>query len=71
MLVIGGGPGGYHAAFRAASHGISTAMVESMPADFGRYYIEAKAFGFFNHDRTPLPEHIDPNSPGWPGSIVG
>ncbi len=32
LLVIGGGPGGYHAAFRAASHGIQTAIVESMPA---------------------------------------
>ncbi len=32
LLVIGGGPGGYHAAFRAASHGIATTIVESMPA---------------------------------------
>ena len=32
LLVIGGGPGGYHAAFRAASHGIQTTIVESMPA---------------------------------------
>ena len=29
LLVIGGGPGGYHAAFRAASHGIRTTIVES------------------------------------------
>jgi len=28
LLVIGGGPGGYHAAFRAASHGIQTIIVE-------------------------------------------
>lgn len=32
LLVIGGGPGGYHAAFRAAAHGMQTAIVESMPA---------------------------------------
>lgn len=32
LLVIGGGPGGYHAAFRAASHGIPTTIVESMSA---------------------------------------
>ncbi len=31
LLVIGGGPGGYHAAFRAAQHGISTTIVERMP----------------------------------------
>jgi dihydrolipoamide dehydrogenase len=31
LLVIGGGPGGYHAAFRAASNGIQTTIVESMP----------------------------------------
>ena len=30
LLVIGGGPGGYHAAFRAAAHGIQTTIVESM-----------------------------------------
>jgi dihydrolipoamide dehydrogenase len=30
LLVIGGGPGGYHAAFRAASHGIETTIVELM-----------------------------------------
>ena len=29
LLVIGGGPGGYHAAFRAASHGIQTTIVEA------------------------------------------
>ncbi len=29
LLVIGGGPGGYHAAFRAASQGIHTTVVES------------------------------------------
>jgi len=32
LLVVGGGPGGYHAAFRAASHGIQTTIVETMPA---------------------------------------
>jgi dihydrolipoamide dehydrogenase len=32
LLIIGGGPGGYHAAFRAASHGIQTTIVETMPA---------------------------------------
>ena len=32
LLVIGGGPGGYHAAFRAASHGIATTIVESLPS---------------------------------------
>ncbi len=31
LLVIGGGPGGYHAAFRAASHGIQTTLVETTP----------------------------------------
>lgn len=31
LLVIGGGPGGYHAAFRAASQGIQTTIVEAMP----------------------------------------
>ncbi|MCH7807807.1 MAG: dihydrolipoyl dehydrogenase [Planctomycetes bacterium] len=31
LLVIGGGPGGYHAAFRAASHGIQTTIIEAMP----------------------------------------
>ena len=30
LLVIGGGPGGYHAAFRAAKNGIHTTIVESM-----------------------------------------
>ncbi|NOX59126.1 MAG: dihydrolipoyl dehydrogenase [Planctomycetes bacterium] len=29
LLVIGGGPGGYSAAFKAAAHGISTTIVES------------------------------------------
>jgi len=29
LLVIGGGPGGYHAAFRAASNGIETLLVEA------------------------------------------
>jgi len=32
LLIIGGGPGGYHAAFRAAQHGIQTTLVDSMPA---------------------------------------
>lgn len=32
LLVIGGGPGGYHAAFRAAENGIETILVESMGA---------------------------------------
>jgi len=32
LLVVGGGPGGYHAAFRAASHGIKTTIIESTPA---------------------------------------
>lgn len=31
LLIIGGGPGGYHAAFRAAQNGIQTTVVESMP----------------------------------------
>ena len=30
LLVIGGGPGGYHAAFRAAKNGVQTTIVESM-----------------------------------------
>lgn len=29
LLVVGGGPGGYHAAFRAASHGIATTIVDA------------------------------------------
>jgi len=29
LLVIGGGPGGYHAAFRAASNGIETLLIEA------------------------------------------
>ena len=32
LLVIGGGPGGYHAAFRAAQNGIQTMLAELMPA---------------------------------------
>jgi len=32
LLVLGGGPGGYHAAFRAADHGIQTTIVEMMPS---------------------------------------
>lgn len=32
LLVLGGGPGGYHAAFRAAEHGIQTTILEAMPA---------------------------------------
>ena len=32
LLVIGGGPGGYHAAFRAAENGIKTTVVEMMPS---------------------------------------
>ncbi|RME37743.1 MAG: dihydrolipoyl dehydrogenase [Planctomycetota bacterium] len=31
LLVIGGGPGGYHAAFRAAQHGIRTTIVDAEP----------------------------------------
>ncbi len=31
LLVLGGGPGGYHAAFRAAQNGIQTTILESMP----------------------------------------
>ncbi|MFQ5590765.1 MAG: dihydrolipoyl dehydrogenase [Phycisphaerae bacterium] len=31
LLVIGGGPGGYHAAFRAAANGIQTTIIDSMP----------------------------------------
>ncbi len=31
LLIIGGGPGGYHAAFRAANNGIHTTIVESSP----------------------------------------
>ncbi|HNQ21935.1 MAG TPA: dihydrolipoyl dehydrogenase [Phycisphaerae bacterium] len=30
LLVIGGGPGGYSAAFRAGAHGIQTTLIESM-----------------------------------------
>ncbi len=32
LLIIGGGPGGYHAAFRAAANKIQTTIVESMPS---------------------------------------
>ncbi len=32
LLIIGGGPGGYHAAFRAAANGIATTIVDSSPA---------------------------------------
>ncbi len=32
LLIIGGGPGGYSAAFKAAGHGIQTTIVESMDA---------------------------------------
>lgn len=32
LLIIGGGPGGYHAAFRAAANGISTTIVETSPS---------------------------------------
>lgn len=32
LLVLGGGPGGYHAAFRAAENGIQTTIVEMMPS---------------------------------------
>ena len=32
LLVIGGGPGGYSAAFRAAKHGMSTTIVEQRGA---------------------------------------
>ncbi len=35
LLVIGGGPGGYHAAFRAASHGIQTTIVDAEAAGLG------------------------------------
>jgi len=31
LLVIGGGPGGYHAAFRAAANGIATTIVDAEP----------------------------------------
>ena len=31
LLIIGGGPGAYHAAFQASSNGIQTTIVESMP----------------------------------------
>ena len=29
LLILGGGPGGYHAAFRAAAHGIQTTIVDA------------------------------------------
>ena len=29
LVIIGGGPGGYHAAFRAASHGIHTTIIDA------------------------------------------
>lgn len=32
LLILGGGPGGYHAAFRAAEHGIQTTIVDRLPA---------------------------------------
>ncbi len=32
LVVVGGGPGGYHAAFRASANGLRTTIVESMPA---------------------------------------
>lgn len=32
LLIIGGGPGGYTAAFKAAAHGIQTTVVEATPA---------------------------------------
>ncbi len=32
LLIIGGGPGGYHAAFRAAENKIQSTVVDSMPA---------------------------------------
>lgn len=32
LLVLGGGPGGYHAAFRAAQHGIQTTILEASPS---------------------------------------
>lgn len=35
LLIIGGGPGGYHAAFRAASHGISTTIVDAEKSGLG------------------------------------
>ncbi len=35
LLIIGGGPGGYHAAFRAASHGIQTTIVDDQPSGLG------------------------------------
>lgn len=31
LVVIGGGPGGYHAAFRAADHGIATVIIDAEP----------------------------------------
>lgn len=31
LLILGGGPGGYHAAFRAAEHGIATTVVDANP----------------------------------------
>lgn len=31
LLIIGGGPGGYHAAFRAAEHGMQVTLVEAGP----------------------------------------
>lgn len=31
LLVIGGGPGGYHAAFRAAQNGIATTIIDAEP----------------------------------------
>ncbi|MFQ5413868.1 MAG: dihydrolipoyl dehydrogenase [Phycisphaerae bacterium] len=31
LLVIGGGPGGYHAAFRAAANGIDTTIIDASP----------------------------------------
>lgn len=35
LLIIGGGPGGYHAAFRAAENGIQTTIVDNNKAGLG------------------------------------
>lgn len=35
LLVLGGGPGGYHAAFRAASHGIQTIVIDAEAGGLG------------------------------------
>ena len=54
VLVIGGGPGGYAAAFRAADLGLEVTIVEASPRCIGRVSIRRPATPTVTEDRAEM-----------------